>query len=97
MAVVLLVGAGLMMKSLYRLLQANIGFNPDNVLTMNVGLARELFRSFSNDQFFQQMKERVGSLPGVAGVGTIDILPLQGGNTTRFYVEAILLQRQTGD
>ena len=43
-----------------------------------------------NDQFLSADEGTCsGSLPGVAGVGTIDILPLQGGNTTRFYVEAI--------
>jgi predicted permease len=87
LAVVLLVGAGLMMKSLFRLLQANIGFNPDNVLTMNVALPANYSEPPAMINFYQQMKERVGSLPGVAGVGTIDILPLQGGNTTRFYVD----------
>lgn len=87
LAVVLLVGAGLMMKSLLRLLQANIGFDPDNVLTMSVALPATYSDPAAIVNFHQQMKQRVQSLPGVAGVGTIDILPLQGGNTTRFYVE----------
>ncbi len=37
--------------------------------------------------FFDQLQERVQSLPGVSGAGTVNILPLQGGNTTRFNVE----------
>lgn len=87
LAVVLLVGAGLMMKSLFRLLQANIGFDPDNVLTMTVVLPANYSEAPAIVNFHQQMKERAQALPGVAGVGTIDVLPLQGGNTTRFYVE----------
>ncbi|HEX6729900.1 MAG TPA: ABC transporter permease, partial [Pyrinomonadaceae bacterium] len=88
LAVVLLVGAGLMMKSLFRLLQANIGFNPDNLLTMTVALPPANYTDPQKTiNFFQQVKERVASVPGVNGVGTIDILPLQGGNTTRFYVD----------
>jgi putative ABC transport system permease protein len=88
LAVVLLVGAGLMMKSLLRLLQSNIGFNPENVLTMTVVAPPPKYDN-ANKQiaFFDQLKERVQSLPGVSGVGTVNILPLQGGNTTRVNVD----------
>ena len=37
--------------------------------------------------FYDRLKERVDSLPGVGGSGTVSVLPLQGGNTTRFYVD----------
>ena len=88
LAVVLLVGAGLMMKSLLRLLQANVGFNPQNVLTMTVVLPPGKYNDAARQVgFHDQLKERVQSLPGVNGVGTVDNLPLQGGNTTRFNVE----------
>ena len=88
LAVVLLVGAGLMMKSLLRLLQANIGFNPQNVLTMTVSLPVGKYTDATRQlNFYDQLTQRVQSLPGVNGVGTIDKLPLQGGNTTRFSVE----------
>ncbi len=88
MAVVLLVGAGLMMKSLLKLLQSNVGFNPQNVLTMSVNLPAAKYTDAGKQvSFFDQLNERVQSLPGVSGSGTVNILPLQGGNTTRFYVD----------
>jgi putative ABC transport system permease protein len=88
LAVVLLVGAGLMMKSLLRLLQTNVGFKTDNLLTMTVALPPSKYTE--NNQlinFSEQIQERVKSLPGVSSVGTVDILPLNGGNTTRFYID----------
>jgi predicted permease len=88
LAVVLLVGAGLMLKSLLRLLQTNVGFNADNVLTMTVALPPAKYTEPNRQvSFHEQLKERVQSLPGVRGTGTVNILPLQGGNTTRFIVE----------
>lgn len=89
LAVVLLVGAGLMMKSLFRLLQANIGFKSDNLLTMTVVLPAGKYGSDVNRRisFVEQMTDRVQSLPGVSSVGTVNILPLTPGNTTRFNIE----------
>jgi len=88
LSVVLLVGAGLMMKSLLRLLQSNVGFNPENVLTMTVNVPPAKYVDpVKQISVFEQLSSRVRSLPGVNSAGTINILPLQGGNTTRFYVD----------
>jgi putative ABC transport system permease protein len=88
LAVVLLVGAGLMMKSLLRLLQTNVGFKTENVLTMTVILPPAKYTE-NNQQinFNDQLRERVQSLPGVSGAGTVNILPVNSGNTTRFYID----------
>jgi putative ABC transport system permease protein len=88
LAVVLLVGAGLMMKSLLRLMQANLGFDPTNVLTMTVVLPTNKYTDPNRIvAYYQQLQERLAALPGVAGAGAVSQLPLQPGNTTRFIVE----------
>ena len=88
LAVVLLVGAGLMMKSLLRLLQTNVGFRTENLLTMGVVLPPAKYTEVNQlTNVNQQIQERVAALPGVSSAGTVDILPLNGGNTTRFYVD----------
>jgi putative ABC transport system permease protein len=88
LAVVLLVGAGLTTKSLWRLLNTNIGFNTENVMTMTIVVPPTKYTD-PNQQinFNNQLRERVQSLPGVTGAGTVNILPVNGGNTTRFYVD----------
>ena len=88
LAVVLLIGAGLMMKSLLRLLQTNIGFQTENLLTMTV-IAPPTKYTDVNQQinFHDQLRQRVQALPGVAGVGTVNILPVNSGNTTRFFID----------
>lgn len=88
LAVVLLIGAGLMMKSLLRLLQTNIGFQTENLLTMTVILPPSKYTE-DNQQinFNDQLRQRVQSLPGVASAGTVNILPVNSGNTTRFIID----------
>jgi len=88
LAVVLLIGAGLLLKSLLRVLTTDPGFNPRNVLTMTYVLPPEKYRDDNSQVNFQdQLKERIDALPGVTRMGMVDILPLQPGNTTRVYVE----------
>ncbi len=88
LSVVLLVGAGLMMKSMLRLMQVNIGFDPTNVLTMTVVLPANKYTDPNRSiAYYQQLRESLAALPGVKGAATVDRLPLQPGNTTRFIVE----------
>lgn len=88
LAVVLLVGSGLMLKSLVRLLKVDVGFNPQNLLTMTVALPPGKYGEPNRRiAFHDQLRERINALPGVAGAGVVNILPLVSGNTTRFFVE----------
>ncbi len=87
MALVLLIGAGLLMKSLHSLLQVDPGFDPKNLLTFNISLPAAKYDQ--NDKVFnfhQQLINRLEALPGVKGAGTVSVIPLIGGNTTRFYL-----------
>jgi putative ABC transport system permease protein len=88
LAVVLLVGAGMLLKSLVRVLRTDPGFNPENVLTMTVVLpAAKYAEAPAQVNMQDQIQQKVKTLPGVTGVGTVNILPLQPGNTTRVNVE----------
>jgi putative ABC transport system permease protein len=77
-AVVLLVGAGLLMQSLWRLQKVNSGLQPENVLTFNVGLPEVKYKSDRQSQFFIDLKSRLESMPGVQSASTIFPLPLSG-------------------
>jgi putative ABC transport system permease protein len=78
MAVVLLVIAGLLIQSLYRLQQVNSGLQPENVLTFAVGLSEVKYNSDRQTQFFIDLKNRLESTPGVQSASTIYPLPLSG-------------------
>ena len=89
LAVVLLVGAGMLLKSLVRVLKTDPGFNPEKVLTMTVVLpAAKYAEAPAQVNIQDQIQQKVKTLPGVTGVGTVNILPLQPGNTTRVNVES---------
>jgi putative ABC transport system permease protein len=84
LSLVLLVGAGLMMKSFVRLTQVNPGFNPDNLLIFNIGLSSSADTA-RQTSFYQEVLERVRSVPGVQSVGAVSRLPLSGGNSSRTF------------
>ncbi|HEX7774688.1 MAG TPA: ABC transporter permease, partial [Pyrinomonadaceae bacterium] len=77
-AVVLLVGAGLLIQSLWRLRNVNTGLQPQNVLTFNVGLPEIKYNSDRQTQFFIDLKSRLETMPGVQSASTIFPLPLNG-------------------
>jgi macrolide transport system ATP-binding/permease protein len=82
-AMVLLVGAGLLGKSFYRLLQVEPGFETDNLITMRVTAPRA---NYSKDEealaLGRKLQEEVKRLPGVTSVALADVLPLSfNGNT----------------
>jgi len=77
-AAILLVAAGLLIQSLYRLQNVNSGFEPDNVLTFNLGLPETRYNSDQQGRFFSDLKTRLESSPGVQSASSILPLPLSG-------------------
>jgi putative ABC transport system permease protein len=87
-AVVLLVGAGLLIRSLIRLQLVHPGFEAENVLTLRIDLPGKRYdRPEKTAAFFSQLETRVSALPGVEAVGMTTELPLSGQpNDTGFTV-----------
>jgi putative ABC transport system permease protein len=87
LALVLLIGAGLMIKSFMKLQATDPGYDSENLLTLRVALPETRYDTYQQvQQFFDQLIERTASLPGVISVGTITHLPLSGSyasGTTR--------------
>ena len=82
LALVLLTGAGLLIKSFVRLQNVNPGFNPKNVLTMEISLpALKYPDKKSQTNFFGEVERRVANLPGVIHTGFTVILPMSGVNS----------------
>jgi putative ABC transport system permease protein len=76
LAVMLLIGSGLMLKSFQRLTDVNPGFNPDHLLTMAVGLQFVHYQDPAKQvAFFEQALQRIRSLPGVVAAGACTSLP----------------------
>ena len=87
-ALLLLVGAGLMTKSFLRLQQVDPGFDATNVVSMNIALPTSKYRQEQVMTFYDQLFERVKNLPGVKSVAGINPLPLSNSNvSSRFVVE----------
>ena len=77
-AVVLLVGAGLLMQSLWRLQNVKSGLRTENVLTFITTLSETKYDYKRQTQFFIDLKNRLESMPGVEAASTIYPLPLSG-------------------
>ena len=83
LAILLLVGAGLVIRSSMRLQEVDPGFEEKNLLTLNVALPRQKYREASQaNAFFDRLLERVRNLPGVTASGGVDPLPMSGSDST---------------
>ena len=77
LSVTLLVAAGLLIQSLYRLHQQQLGFNPHGLITFSTPLTKELAgNSAARRSFEESLMARLRALPGIRNVGAINILPL---------------------
>ena len=81
LGLVLLIGAGLMMRSFGRLVNVHPGFDPERVLTGQISMARTVYESHeARVQYVQQTLDRLKALPGVESAAFVAPMPFSGGN-----------------
>lgn len=110
LALTLLVGAGLLVRSFQNLRSVDLGFDPEGVLSMRIQLPQARYPDASSRlAFFEPLEERLGAIPGVSSAGSVSALPLAGfDGDVSFQVEgapppepgrepAVWLRRATPD
>ena len=85
-ALVLVIGAGLMIRSLVRLNQVELGFQPERVLTLRMSLLPG--KPTSQAQVIDDILRRVRTLPQVVSASSINIMPMSGLNSGTWYYRA---------
>ena len=89
LSLVLLVGAGLLVRSFLALMKTDAGFNPDSLLTMNLILPSTKYKDEpQRAAFYSDLVNRVRAIPGVQSTAVVNYLPLGGSNSSdSFLVE----------
>jgi len=89
LSLVLLIGAGTLIRSFRAILNEDMGFNPKNVLSFQVWLPDSKYPApIQASNFFDQVMQRIRHLPGVESVGAVNFLPLTGwSDFTSFVIE----------
>jgi putative ABC transport system permease protein len=88
LALVLLSGAGLMIRSFQELVSTGIGFETAHLTTLDIDLPEQRYRDgASQSRFFREVMERVRAAPGVTAVAVSDRLPLHSISMQNFYIE----------
>ena len=88
LALTLVVGAALLMRTFVALYAVESGFDSDNVLVLRMALTSPQFNKTSGfDHFVRNGVERINALPGVTAVGVAAFLPLEGGYVFRFIID----------
>ncbi len=89
LALTLLTGAGLLIKSFARLENVDPGFQPDNVLTFDIALPRTRYPSDTSQiAFFDAVLPRLAQVPGIKAVGATSVMPFGGSwSTASFDIE----------
>lgn len=90
LSLVLLIGAGLLIRSFAAMLRADLGVRPENVVAMQVALPREAYKEESKRrEFFSQLLSRVQSLPDVLEAGAVNIVPISGGGDSSMTFQIV--------
>jgi putative ABC transport system permease protein len=89
LSVILLVGAGLFVRSFARLQNVEPGFDSGNVLTMRITLPSEKYRGAAINDLFQQLLDRLEQTPGVRSASVASQFPPQGFFSTAFRLDAM--------
>ncbi|HEX7049888.1 MAG TPA: ABC transporter permease [Longimicrobiales bacterium] len=79
LAVVLLAGAGLLIRSFWNLTRVDPGFSSENVLTLSLSTPSEIAQGDRRNVYRREILDRVANLPGVLAVGASKTIPLRGG------------------
>ncbi|MEW6206881.1 MAG: ABC transporter permease [Acidobacteriota bacterium] len=81
LGLVLLIGAGLMIQSFSRLINVNPGFDPENVLTGRISMARAVYEDTDERiRYVNQTLDKLRALPGVESAAFVAPMPFSGGN-----------------
>jgi predicted permease len=88
LSLILLVGAGLMIRTLYHLQRMDAGFDPHNVLTVDAPIPKSKYPDIDKQRaFYDQVLSRVRVLPGVEAASAIDDIPFGNGSTQPIGIE----------
>ncbi|HEX7123204.1 MAG TPA: FtsX-like permease family protein, partial [Gemmatimonadaceae bacterium] len=97
LALVLLAGSGLMLRSLSNLLAVDPGFDPDNLLTLRISVPGGEIAPDSLPGFYDRLQEEIAALPGVQQVALGNCSPLSGGCNGTIMTFADRPQQTTGN